>query len=164
MWSTQKKKRNWKERDWAVSRYCPWNGAMKLVRVRVTVGWIIIVWKLFFFMFISSFVFSAELDKPIESETKSDAKIKVYLSQWEGPGHLLWFVVSSFLEKSVNSRLLWVTICLIYRVNINLLKNEYFIFEISHQATYTSVLIGRKSIVYSTCILAAIYFWRSRVV
>ena len=41
--------------------------------------------KDFFFKFINSFVFSAELDKPIESETKSDAKIKVacmfYLSQ-----------------------------------------------------------------------------------
>ena len=45
------------------------------------------------FNFINSFVFSAELDKPIEIEAKSDAKIKAacmfYLSHSESAGHLL---------------------------------------------------------------------------
>ena len=64
---------------------------MKLVRVRVS--WIIIIVGKNFFHFINRFVFSAELDKPTEIETKSDAKIKVvcmfYLFHSESAVHIL---------------------------------------------------------------------------
>ena len=48
---------------------------------------------LFNFIDINNFVFSPELDKPLKTETKSDAKIKAtcmfYLSHSESAGHLL---------------------------------------------------------------------------
>ena len=135
---------------------------MKLVRV--TVGWIIIVWNIFFFKFINSFVFCAELDKPIESETKSDTKVKLpcmffSLSQWEGAGHLLWFVLSSFLEKSVNSTLLWITICLIYSSEPWSIEKWIFCIWNKSSGYVYERSDWSKTIVYSTCKLAPTYLF-----